>query len=73
MLSMHGEVTHRGDVPFLLIINHKGAQFFVTFTHDYNDKCRMISKGNLEGFNTYIFRDVNHERLKVACHSFRVF
>ena len=78
-----------GDAPFLLIVNHNGAQFFVTFTHDYNDKCRMISKGNLEDFNTFLEMlvlyafysfarhafviKVYHERLKVAFHSFRVF
>ena len=44
MFSLHGEAIHQGDAPFLLIVNHNGAQFFVTFTHDYNDKCRMISK-----------------------------
>ena len=55
MLSVHGEAIRRGDVPFLLIVNHNGVQFVVTFTHDYNDKCSMISKGNLEDFNTYFF------------------
>ena len=46
MLSLHGEAIHQGDAPFLLIVNHNGAQFVVTFTHDYKDKSRMISKGN---------------------------
>jgi hypothetical protein len=55
MLSMHGESIYRGDAPFLLIINHNGVQFVGTFTHDYNDKCTMVSKGILEDFNTYIF------------------
>ena len=70
MLFLHREVIHRGDAPFLLIVNHNGAQFFVTFTHDYNDKCRMISKGNLEDFNTYIFWDASVVRvlfLRLTC------
>ena len=52
------EAIHRVDAPFLLIVNHNGPQFFVTFTHDYNEKCRMISKGNSEDFNT-IFLDAS--------------
>jgi hypothetical protein len=55
MLSMHGEAIHPGDAPFLLILNHTGVQFFGTFTHDYNTKCTMASKGILEDFNTHIF------------------
>ena len=73
MLSMHGEAINQGDAPFLLIVNHNGVQFVVTFTHDYNEKCSTISKGNLEDFNTYIFWDVNHDRLKMTCQSIRVF
>ena len=63
MLSFHGEAIYRGDTPLLLIVNHNGAQFFVTFTHDYNEKCSMISKGNLEDFNTYIFWDASVVRV----------
>ena len=32
MLSMHGEATHRGETPFLLNVNHDGAQFFRNFS-----------------------------------------
>ena len=63
MLSMHEEAIHQGDAPFLLIVNHDGAHFFVTFTHDYNDKCRVISKGNLDDFNTYFFGDASVVRV----------
>ena len=49
------EAIHRGDAPFLLIVNQNGVQFVVTFTHDGDEKCTMISKGNLEDFNTFIF------------------
>ena len=31
MLSMPGEAIYRGDVPFLLNVNHKGVQFFAPF------------------------------------------
>ena len=55
MLFVHGETIHRGDAPFLLIVNHNRVQFVVTFTHDYNDKCSMISEENVEDFNTYFF------------------
>ena len=60
MLSVHGEAIHRGDAPFLLN---------VSFTHDYNDKSNMVSKGILDDFNRYIFQNVNQERLKKSCHS----
>jgi hypothetical protein len=32
MLSVHGEATHRGETPFLLNVNHNGAQFFCNFS-----------------------------------------
>ena len=31
MLSVPGEAIYRGDVPFLLNVNHKGVQFFAPF------------------------------------------
>ena len=31
MLSMHGEDVYRGDVPFLVNVNHKGVQFLAHF------------------------------------------
>ena len=31
MLSMPEEAVYRGDVPFLLNVNHKGVQFFAPF------------------------------------------
>ena len=31
MLSVPGEAIYRGDVPFLLNVNHKGVQFVTLF------------------------------------------
>ena len=31
MLSVPGEAIYRGDVPFLLNVNHKGVQFVTPF------------------------------------------
>ena len=31
MLSVPEEAVYRGDVPFLLNVNHKGVQFFAPF------------------------------------------
>ena len=31
VLSVPGEAKYRGDVPFLLNVNHKGVQFFAPF------------------------------------------
>ena len=36
MLSVPEEAINRGDVPFLLNVNHKGVQFFYTFSQVYN-------------------------------------
>ena len=32
MLSVPGEAIYRGDVPFLLNVNHKGVQFVTPFS-----------------------------------------
>ena len=32
MLSVLGEAIYRGDVPFLLNVNHKGVQFVTPFS-----------------------------------------
>jgi hypothetical protein len=32
MLSVHGEATHRAETPFLLNVNHNGAQLFHKFS-----------------------------------------
>ena len=32
MLSVPGEAIYRGDVPFLLNVNHKGVQFVTLFS-----------------------------------------
>ena len=55
MLSVPGEVIYRGDAPFLLNVNHKGVQFFGTFSQVYNDEYTMISDGILEDFSTLMF------------------
>ena len=52
ILFVPEEAIYRGDVPFLLNVNHKGVQFFGTFSQVYNDKCTMISEGILEDFST---------------------
>ena len=49
MLSMHGEDVYRGDVPFLLNVNHKGVQFLHLFL-SLQFQCTMISEGTLEDF-----------------------
>ena len=51
MLSMPEEDVYRGDVPFLLNVNHKGVQFFHLFP-SLECHCTTISEGILEDFRT---------------------
>ena len=44
MLSVPGEAIYRGDAPFLLNVNHKGVQFFGTFSQVYNDNVLQFLK-----------------------------
>ena len=54
MLFMPGESIYRGDVPFLLNVNHKGVQFVAPFSKFtmtmYYDFWRIL----LEYFSTYM-------------------
>ena len=44
MLSVPEEVVYRGDIPFLINVNHKGVQFFCTFSQVYNDNVLRFLK-----------------------------
>ena len=48
-LSMPGEAIYRGDVPFLLNVNHKGVQFVRPFP-SLQWQCTMISEGSFVRF-----------------------
>ena len=49
MLSVLGEAIYRGDVPFLLNVNHKGVQFVTPFSK-FTMTITMISEGSFGGF-----------------------
>ena len=47
---MPGEAIYQGDVPFLLNVNHKGAQFVTPFFQVYNENVLQFLKDSSGGF-----------------------